>query len=187
MSALCKTGDWRAVSRGNADASAANAAGLKIFQFRFALSCVAEIFCINFTWCARYFSQKLRGRIWCPSPAAKSIVKLDINQRQNGDRNGQTSGMKLKRVIAELKTGQNGFRESIKLARIRKLLRNPSSMFPAFVPPLAIAEHGATRNSNLFCVYLRNFFKRILLRITFLIFASCNSSFFFVKNNEYLT
>lgn len=42
-------GRLKSVSRGNADASAAKAAGLKIFQFRLALSCVAEIFCINFT------------------------------------------------------------------------------------------------------------------------------------------
>lgn len=101
---------------------------------------VVENFCINFTWCARRFSQKLRRRIRRSSPAAKSIVKLNINRRQSGDRDGQGFRSKMKRVIAGLKTRQNGFREPIKLARTRKLFRNPSSMLPTSVSPLVIVE-----------------------------------------------
>lgn len=108
--------------------------GLKIFHFKLALSCVVEIFCINFTWCIRHFSQKLHGWIRRPPPAANSIVKLDIEWRQSGDRDGQGFRSKMKRVIAGLKTRQNGFQEPIKLARTRKLFRNPSSILSASIP-----------------------------------------------------
>lgn len=61
-------------------------------------------------------------------------VKTEWRQERAGFKS------KMKRVIVGLKTRQNGFREPIKLARIRKLFRNPSSILSASIHPLAVAK-----------------------------------------------